>query len=126
MFEETQAPMHELSIAQNIADIVQQYVPDEQAVQWVKVEIGRLSGIVPESLEFCFDAVVSETPLAGARLKIDLIPIRAACNRCNAGFEVGSVAFACPACGSADLHVISGTELKVIEIEVADRSSEAV
>jgi hydrogenase nickel incorporation protein HypA/HybF len=118
--------MHELSIAQNIADIVQQYVPDDQAVQWVKVEIGRLSGIVPESLEFCFSAVVSDTPLDGARLKIDLIPIRAACNRCNAEFEVESLAFACPGCGSADLHVISGTQLKVIEIEVADRSSEVV
>jgi hydrogenase nickel incorporation protein HypA/HybF len=118
--------MHELSIAQNIADIVQQYVPDDRAVQWVKVEIGWLSGIVPESLEFCFSAVISETPLDGARLKVDLIPVRAACIRCNAAFEVESVAFACPVCGSTDLHVTSGTELKVIEIEVADKSREVV
>ena len=40
--------MHELSIAQNILEIVHQYVPEEQRakVQSVKVQVGRLSGVV--------------------------------------------------------------------------------
>ncbi len=62
--------MHELSIAQNIVDIVQQYVPGEAMgdVRFVRVRVGGLSGIVPESLEFSFSAIVAGTPLGSARL----------------------------------------------------------
>ncbi len=118
--------MHELSIAQSIADIVRQHAPDGAAVRAVRVAVGRMSGVVPESLEFCFDAVVSDTPLEGARLEIERIPVRAACARCRDVFTVEEPAFACPACGSTDIELVAGMELQVLEIEVAQGAHEAL
>ena len=61
--------MHELGIAQNILEIVQQSVTKEQApaVRWIRIRVGQLSGVVPDSLEFCFQAIVSETDDAASR-----------------------------------------------------------
>jgi len=115
--------MHELSIAQSITEIVHQYVPDGRRVQWVKVGVGELSGIVPDSLEFCFSVIVADTPLEGARLIIDQIPIQARCRQCDSDLRIESALFACSACGSADLQMLSGTELKVVEIELNEKGS---
>jgi hydrogenase nickel incorporation protein HypA/HybF len=65
--------MHELGIAQSILDLVREHVPDSQAVavRAVTVRIGDLAGIVTESLDFCFGAIVSDTPYRNAFLKIE-------------------------------------------------------
>jgi hydrogenase nickel incorporation protein HypA/HybF len=68
--------MHEVGIAESILDIVRQYVPDEQAplVRAVHVRVGTLTAVLPESLEFCFQAIVAGTRLADARLCIERPP----------------------------------------------------
>jgi len=116
--------MHELSIAQNIVEIVQQYVPDGRQVRSVKLELGELSGIVPDSLEFCFGAIIGDTPLEGARLDIDVVPVRALCRGCRALVTIEDAAFVCVHCASTDLQVTSGMEMKVLEIEVGDSEAE--
>jgi len=65
--------MHELSLANNIFDIVRQYVPAERAraVRSVRVRVGDLAGVVPDSLAFCFGAIVSDTLYEQASLAID-------------------------------------------------------
>jgi hydrogenase nickel incorporation protein HypA/HybF len=77
--------MHELGIAQNILEIVQQYVPKEQtaAVRSIRIRVGPLSGIVPDSLEFCFQAIVHETDMQQARLAIDQLPAILKCKKCS-------------------------------------------
>ena len=52
---------HELSLAQGILDLVRRHVPDGQEglVRAVTVRVGRLSGVVTESLDFCFGAIVA-------------------------------------------------------------------
>jgi len=111
--------MHELSIAQGILEIVQQYVPESQAagVRSVKVRIGPLSGVVPESLDFSFGAIVAGTPWHGAKLDLVHIPARMHCSGCARDFEVQDLAFCCPECGRHDVRMISGSELEVVEIE---------
>jgi hydrogenase nickel incorporation protein HypA/HybF len=118
--------MHELSIAQSIVEIVEQYAPAGRSVQVVRVALGQLSGVVPESLEFCFQAVVSDSPFEGARLQIDEIPLRARCQTCGTEFPVEWAVFVCGNCSGTDLEILSGTELKVTEIELAEESSEVV
>ncbi|HUL75159.1 MAG TPA: hydrogenase maturation nickel metallochaperone HypA [Vicinamibacterales bacterium] len=65
--------MHELGLANNILDIVRQYVPAERAcaVRSVRVRVGDLAGVVPDSLAFCFSAIVIDTPYDRASLAID-------------------------------------------------------
>ena len=120
--------MHELSIAQSIVDIIGQYVPEDQAadVRLVKVRIGGLAGVVPDSLDFCFGAIISGTSLNQASLDIEEIPIQSQCAGCGEIFIVEGAAFLCPSCGSPEVKVISGTELQVVEIELSERQTETV
>lgn len=65
--------MHELSIAQSILVIVRQHLPEDRnrEVKSVKLKVGNLSGIVPESLQFCFQMASEGTEMQGARLEIE-------------------------------------------------------
>ena len=120
--------MHELSIAQDILEIVNQHVPPEQvnAVRSVRLKLGKLSGIVAESLEFCFSAIVADTPFEQAYLDIEHVPTRADCPDCGNSFLIDDPVFLCPRCGGAGIRLVSGTELQVVEIELADQEAEAI
>jgi hydrogenase nickel incorporation protein HypA/HybF len=104
-------------------DIIRQYVPESQTpdIRLVRVRVGQMAGIVPDSLDFCFGAIVDGTPLSGARLDIEETVVRCHCEGCDEVFAVEGAAFLCPRCGSGDIKVISGTELQVVEIELSDR-----
>jgi hydrogenase nickel incorporation protein HypA/HybF len=114
--------MHELSVAQEILVIVNQYVPDPKpnSVKSVKVKIGKLSNILTDSLTFCFEAITSDTPLNGAKLEVIETPVKIICNSCNKESEIEPLVFACPVCGNNQIKIISGTELRVDEIELFD------
>lgn len=118
--------MHELGIAQSILDIVQQSVPKdlEPDVRKIKIRVGQLAGVVPDSLDFCFGVIIGETNMKKAALCIEQIPTLSRCKDCKSQFEVENLAFVCPSCGSSRLELLSGKELEVVEIEVADRSDE--
>lgn len=112
--------MHELSFAENIVDIIHQSVPrnELQDVRVVRLKIGALSGVVADSLDFCFTAISAETPLVKARLEIEQIPFAVRCNVCRKTFvnDIGFVV--CPECGAIDTTVVSGRELQITEIEL--------
>ena len=111
-----------MGIAQGILEIIQQYVPEEQAgsIRSVKVRVGQLSGVVADSLDFSFGAIIADTPWQAARLNLEHIPAVSHCSGCAVNFEIEDLAFCCPACGSTEIRLISGTELQVVEIEVDD------
>lgn len=117
--------MHELSLAQSIVDIVQQYVPDGQgkSVKSVKLKVGDLSGVVADSLDFCFSVITSETPLSRATLQIERIPFTLQCKNCMNPFTSEFGIVLCPNCGSENTQVVAGTEMQVVEIELWDDAS---
>lgn len=84
----------------------------------VRLEIGRLSGVVTDSIRFCFEVVANGTGLQDARLDIDEPTGRAYCRNCGDEFELDDPIMLCP-CGSADLEVLSGQQLRIISVEVA-------
>lgn len=114
--------MHELSVAEEIINIANQYIPagNKSEVLSVKVEIGRLSNILTDSLEFCFDALITDTHLRGARLIVKEIPVMVRCEDCGNTTEVERVLFQCAACESSKVKLLTGNELKVTEIEIND------
>lgn len=114
--------MHELSLAQGIVDIVQQYVPAGQAaaVTSVKVRVGRLSTVVPASLAFCFETIVAGTPLGGASLDIEQVPTACECTACRQPFETDTLEFVCPSCGSDRVRVIRGHDIQVVHFEMSE------
>lgn len=120
--------MHELSIAQDIVDIVRQNLPGKgtQPVRRVKVRIGEMAGVVPDSLEFCFQAITSNTMCEGAALVIEHVPVVLRCNACGKESALEHLAFYCPFCRSTDVVMISGNELQIVEMEIDDPSTEEV
>jgi len=120
--------MHELGIAQNILEIVQQSVPKNQAksVRDIRIRVGQLSGIVPDSLDFCFTAIINNTDMQQARLAIEQVPTLSQCKKCAHRFEIKDWIFSCPVCQSVSVELISGKELEIVDIQLADECEEAI
>lgn len=108
--------MHELGITQGVVDAVRERM-GEAKVTRVRLEIGRLSGVATDSVRFCFDLVAKGTSLEGARLEIVEPAGRGRCRQCHGEMDVDDLLSLC-ACGSADLDVVGGQELRIKEVEV--------
>jgi hydrogenase nickel incorporation protein HypA/HybF len=118
--------MHELSIAENILEIVHQYCPTGNGsnIQSVKLRVGELAGIVADSLTFCFSAITKGTSMEQASLVIERVPLTISCKRCNADSEIPVDCFACPRCHSTEVTIIAGRDLQVVEIELAEETND--
>lgn len=112
--------MHELGVATQIANLVNRVMDENSAckVGEITVEIGTLSCVDPDSLEFCFQAITSGTRLEKARLKIEEIRPRAKCRICSEEYEVRWDDFRCTSCGSTEFDVLVGSDVSVREVEV--------
>jgi hydrogenase nickel incorporation protein HypA/HybF len=111
--------MHELSIAVNIVAIVAEAAKGRR-VRRVTLEIGKLSGVVPDAIMFCFDVVTQGTAVEGAALDVRETAARARCLDCGAEFAVPDFLTSC-ACGSHRLMYLAGEELNVKSMEVDER-----
>lgn len=112
--------MHEMSLAESIVDIVERTAAANGGgkVGAVRLAIGALSHVEVEALRFCFDAVTRGGTAQGARLEIDTPPGQAWCMPCAATVPVARLGDACPRCGSHQLQVTQGEEMRVIDIEL--------
>jgi hydrogenase nickel incorporation protein HypA/HybF len=113
--------MHELSIAQSIAEAVQIKAEECKAahVRRVRLRIGDASGIVTDSLAFCFEMVASFSPiLEGTHLLIERVPHRAYCRHCAREFDVTNFVARCPICEEWSAEVVSGNELDILDMEI--------
>lgn len=108
--------VHELGITQSVVETVLESV-EAPRITGLQLEIGRISGLVPDSVRFCFDLVVEGTALEGARLEIVEPPGRVRCRACDAEFDVVEMVALCE-CGSVDLDVLSGRQLRIRSVEV--------
>jgi hydrogenase nickel incorporation protein HypA/HybF len=111
--------VHELSITRNVVAIVAERAVGQRVTR-VRLEIGRLSAVVPDAIRFCFDICAQGTPLEGAELEIVDIPGRGLCGACGVEVPLAVPAGRCSACGGASLRVIAGEELMIKEMEVQE------
>ena len=116
--------MHELSIAQNIIEIVKDNAEKLHAtkVSEVELDIGTISGVIPETLEFALDIAVKNTILEGAKIKMNIFQAKAKCLSCEKDFDVDDIYTMCPHCGSLQFDIIQGKELKVRSIKIEDNA----
>ena len=110
--------MHELGITQNIVAIVSEHAKG-QKVSRVLLEIGKLSAIMPDAIQFCFDICSQGTVLEGSTLEILEIPGLGKCRQCGAEIALDKPFGICQ-CGSVQLDLINGEELKIKEIEIEE------
>ncbi len=109
--------MHELGITRSVVAICSEHARGA-AVKRVTLEIGKLSAVLPESVRFCFDICAKGTLLEGARLEIIEVPGGALCRDCGASVALAALYGRC-GCGSANLKLVAGEELKIKDMEVA-------
>ena len=120
--------MHELTLAAGILDIVQHSVvaADAARVRAVRVQVGEMAGVVPDSLAFCFEAIVADTAFAAAFLEIDRVSAVATCGACGCVTGASDTPFVCPACGALGMTIQCGEELQVVDVELDDATERAL
>jgi hydrogenase nickel incorporation protein HypA/HybF len=106
-----------MAITQSVVDAVCEHAAGRR-VHSVKIEVGALSAVVPDSMQFCFELATQGTVADGARLDLDLQPGKARCRACSGEFELRDLILLCP-CGSADVEVVAGRELRILSMEVS-------
>ena len=115
--------MHELSICYGILEVARVALAPLPRplprVERVTMRIGRLTAVVPDTLSHYFDLLTPGTDLEGAALTIEEVPIRGRCGECTASFEIETLSFTCPRCGSGFVELLCGRELEVVSLDTA-------
>jgi hydrogenase nickel incorporation protein HypA/HybF len=109
--------MHELAITQSVVDTVIERT-GRAPVASVRVRVGRLTGVVPDAMAFCFELVTAGTPLQGSVLEFEQPEGRGHCRTCGQDFPLADLILLCR-CGSADVEVLTGRELVVVSVILA-------
>ena len=119
--------MHELSLVTSIVETVVETLaalPDSSGsarVLEVRLRVGALASVIPESLEFCWGIVSEGTPLEGSRLVGDVLPVVVQCAPCGQDATLdGMQSFRCPRCGELCAEIRQGRELEIDSIEIDD------
>ena len=113
--------MHELSIAMNIVDTLGEELAGESGkVAAVRVEVGVLSGVVPDALLFAWEAASNGSRLEGSRLEIQEKKAVVHCPYCGGDKELPAIdRLRCPDCDAFTPDLVSGRELRIREVELA-------
>ncbi|MBV9088827.1 MAG: hydrogenase maturation nickel metallochaperone HypA [Mycobacteriaceae bacterium] len=109
--------MHEMAITQSVVDAVCEHA-EGRRVRSVRLQVGALCGVVPDSMQFCFELATEGTAADGARLDLDVQPGSARCRSCGDEFVLPDLILLCP-CGSADVEVLGGRQLRILSMEVS-------
>jgi hydrogenase nickel incorporation protein HypA/HybF len=112
--------MHEVSI---MAEAVRMAVESAQTagarrITGLRLRVGRLSGAVPEALQFAWDVVQRDTMAAEAQLESESIPAACWCANCQIEFECRDFFSECPRCHSVSGDLRRGRELEIASVEL--------
>jgi hydrogenase nickel incorporation protein HypA/HybF len=110
--------MHEIALAEAIAGTVRQRAQGRTPAR-VRVRIGYLRQVVPDSLVFSWEMVTAGGDLAGCVLDVDYIPAVVACAACGTRTTLDLPVLMCGSCDSADVTLVSGDEFDLASFDVA-------
>lgn len=112
--------MHEMSICESIRNILEDQAREQRfgRIDRVALEIGPLSGVEVEALKFGFDVVMKGSLAEKAKLEIIETSASAWCLPCGKNVAIGERYDPCPDCGSHQMQVTAGEELRIKELEV--------
>ncbi len=109
-----------MSLCESVIQILQDNAEKQgfTRVKTVWLEIGELSGVEVEAMRFGFEVVSRGSLADGAALQIIDVPGTAWCMQCGKSVPVKQRFDACPNCGSYQLQVTAGDEMRIKELEV--------
>ena len=112
--------MHELAIADSVVQIASRHAAGRQVTK-VYLKVGHLRQVVPSALAFSFELVAQGTPVEGAELALDEVPVTGECRECGAESRLTEFPLQCAACGALDLEILEGEELYVEPLELEEQ-----
>lgn len=114
--------MHELGVVFYVVRDVKEVAEENQVehVSSVTLQIGEVSGIIPEYLIDCWNWARKKEPIMEeAQLQIEEIPAVSFCQDCRQEYPTVQYARQCPHCGSEHTYLLQGNEFLIKEIEVS-------
>lgn len=121
--------MHELSIALRIVESLNEELADEDnlTISAVTIQVGALTGLVPEALQFSWDMATENSKLQGSKLSIEWVDAAGFCPECQAERTITNLqSFRCPVCRSPIQQITGGNELEILTMEVQSDETELV
>ena len=113
--------MHELSIIANLYEIMEEKAKEQGAkkITFVKLQVGILSGVVPDFLETAFGIFKEDTMASDATLEIEKVPLKIRCESCGVEKTSDELIYICTECGSAQIKTLDGTELILEKMDIS-------
>ena len=121
--------MHEMSVTQAMLDLALEHAKSQRITD-IYLRVGRMSFVVPESVEFYFEYLSRGTVAEGATLHFETAPLELTCTDCGREADlsdwaddqpraimVEALARGCR-CGSSNLRVTGGTGFDMVSLEV--------
>lgn len=112
--------MHELGIVFHIIKSVERVAAenDLERVSAVVLELGEVSGVVPDYLTDCWKWAAAKTELVeGSELRIEMLPAMTRCDGCGRDYPTVAHGKTCPHCQSGNTWLLTGNEVNIKEIE---------
>jgi hydrogenase nickel incorporation protein HypA/HybF len=112
--------MHEFGLMQSVLENVEAAARDAGAerVCGIRLVVGQMREVIPDAMEFAFEALIPETLCQGATLTIKTVKPRSRCLQCGKEFEHDRFHWMCPACDALATELLAGRELYIDAIEV--------
>lgn len=115
--------MHERSIVKLIIDQVQEEITSRSLGRLVEIvlDIGEFSGVESALVESAFAEMASEFWKDNVQLTVRVTPLIAVCQICDCEFRVENFHFECRKCGAKNIRVVSGEEIRIVELRTERR-----
>jgi hydrogenase nickel incorporation protein HypA/HybF len=108
--------MHEMALTQDLVELISERCSGQRVTR-VVLEVGKLAAVLPDAFRFCFELCAAGTVAEGATLDIIETPGAGRCRRCSKSVALDSLLGVCD-CGSDDVELLTGEELKLRSVEV--------
>ena len=123
--------MHEMPVTQSLLNMILERAQGRRVTD-VYLQVGRMSSIVPDSVEVFFDYLSRDTLAEGAQLHFEILPLEMTCLDCgqpvvldawteerphvmmSKAFGQGCV------CGSKNLRITGGVGFELVSFDVED------
>jgi hydrogenase nickel incorporation protein HypA/HybF len=117
--------VHEASIALAIVDELCERAEREhlERIASVYLRVGVLTSVVPDALQFAWDAAIDGTVATGSRLEIESVPLTIGCAVCECERTIAGTLPVCPQCGTTSMEILGGRELLITAMEVVYAAS---
>lgn len=114
--------MHELSVAIRIVQALDEELAGEEdglVVSSVSIQVGTLTGLVPEALQFSWDLATEGSLLGGSKLDIQVVDAVGYCPQCRVEQPLTNLqSMRCPVCRTPISQITGGSDLEILTVEV--------